>query len=161
MGGIGSGRHWACKRATVEQCLTLNIDTLDLSHRPCGKVCWYREGKEICAVTYALDEGKSVLTLYDPVRQNVPLVTTETFFGGDRYWFSCPNCRRRVGRLHLPHGKSWFFCRRCWDLTYESCQLSHSFDSFFLKMGVPLWAGRGWLRRSRREMVPPRVYGGE
>ena len=164
MGGMGSGRHWARKRATVEQCLTLDVNKLvkgDLFHRSFAEVRWSREGKEIASVSYTVKEKESVLMLYDPVTQDVPLITTKLHSGGERYWFVCPSCRRRVGRLHLPHGKSWFFCRRCWDLTYESCQQSHTFDWFFLEAGVPLWVGRSWLKRSRREILPSPVYGGD
>ena len=129
-----------------------------LLHRSCGELRWYRGGEETASVNYTLrdigfKEGESVyvLTLHSPlirrgqripITQDIPLVTTQLHSGGKRYWFSCPNCRGRVGRLHLPYGRSYFFCRRCYDLTYMSCQESHKFDWFFLKAGIPLrWEG--------------------
>ena len=163
MGSMGSGRrHWFSKKATVEECRVLDINKMvkgDLFHRPFAEVRWSREGKEIASISYSVKER--VLTLYGTVVQNIPLVTTRLHSGGERYWFLCPNCRRRVGRLYLPPGKSWFFCRRDWDLTYTSCQQSHAFDSLFEKMGVPLWLGRALLKRSWREMVPSQAYGGD
>jgi hypothetical protein len=167
LGGWGSGRHWFSKKTTVEECLTLDINKLvkaGLLYRSWGEVRWYRGGKETGSVDYELrdigfKEGESVhiLTLHPPLinrgerflmAQNIPLVTTQMHLGGKRWWFLCPDCRRRVGRLHLPYGKSEFFCRRCYVLTYMSCQESHKFDWFFLKAGIPLSVGRRLFRRS-------------
>jgi YHS domain-containing protein len=155
LGGFGSGRHWFSRKTTVEECLTLDINKLvkdGLLDRSCGELRWCRGGEETAYLSYTLKdigfkEGRSayVLTIHSPiirrgqripVSQNIPLVTTKLHSGGKRYWFSCPNCRRRVGRIHLPHGKSYFFCRRCYDLTYMSCQESHKFDWFFARIGV-------------------------
>ncbi len=168
MGGFGSGRHWFSKKTTVEECLTLNIEEFTSGDllRPTSwaSVRWYRGGAETASVDYSLRDigfegGQSVyiLTLHSPiirrgqripVIQNIPLVTTQLPSGGKRYWFSCPNCRRRVGRLHLPHGRSYFFCRRCYDLTYMSCQESHKFDWFFARIGVPPSVGRSLFKRN-------------
>ena len=54
----------------------------------------------------------------------VQLTTTSLPWGGNRYWFTCPNstCRRRVGKLYLPPGSIYFACRACHGLTYRSCQ---------------------------------------
>ncbi len=42
-----------------------------------------------------------------------------------RYYFLCPGwdeveCGRRVGKLNLPRGETYFRCRACYDLTYRS-----------------------------------------
>jgi len=157
MGGTGSGRHWFSKKTPVEECLTLDINKLvriGVLHRSFGELRWVRVrgGEETANVSYSLkdigfkgEESVYILTLHSPlihrgqripVIQNIPLVTTRLCSGGKRYWFSCPNCRRRAGRLHLPHGRSYFFCRRCYDLTYMSCQDSHKFDAVSARMGV-------------------------
>jgi hypothetical protein len=58
----------------------------------------------------------------------IPLTTTPCYFGGKRYWFTCPwyanhvYCGRRVGVLYLS-GK-YFACRHCNNLTYNSRNLS-------------------------------------
>jgi hypothetical protein len=58
----------------------------------------------------------------------VALVTTRPRFGGVRWWFVCPltvngrPCGRRVGKLYLPPGSRYYGCRRCYKLTYTSCQ---------------------------------------
>jgi len=167
LGGLGSGRHWFSKKTTVEECLTLDINKLvkdGLLDRPCGELRWCRGGEETASVSYMLKdigfkerESVYVLTLYPSlirrgqeisITQDIPLLTTQLYSGGKRYWFSCPNCRRRVGRLHLPYGRSYFFCRNCYDLTYMGCQESHKFDWFFGKIGIPPSVGRRLFKRN-------------
>ena len=167
MGGLGSGRHWFSKKTTVEECLTLNVEEFTrggLLRPRTSSVGWYRGGEETAYVNYSLNDigfkdGRSayVLTLHSPlirrgqripITQGIPLLTTQLPSGGKRYWFSCPNCRRRVGRVHLPHGMSYFLCRRCYDLTYMSCQESHKFDWFFAEIGVPPSVGRRLFKRN-------------
>lgn len=47
----------------------------------------------------------------------VAITWTECHFGGQRPWFLCPTCGRRVAKLYWSHV---FHCRRCLDLAYES-----------------------------------------
>jgi hypothetical protein len=51
---------------------------------------------------------------------SIGLTTTPCHLGGKRYWFSCPQCGRRVGKLYLVGVGTYFNCRECYDLTYES-----------------------------------------
>jgi len=167
LGGLGSGRHCFSKKTTVEECLTLDINKLlkgGLLNRSWGELRWYRGGEETAYVNYWLKdigfrEGESVyvLTLHFslsrqgqriPITQDIPLVTTHLHSGGKRYWFSCPNCRRRVGRLHLPYGADRFLCRSCYDLTYASCQECHKFDWFFCRIGIHPSVGRRLFKRN-------------
>ena len=159
------GSRWLSRKTTVEECLTLDINKLvtgGFLQKSFGELRWVRVrgGEETANVSYSLrDVGGSVyiLTLHSPIihrgqhiliTQNIPLVTTIICSGGKRHWFSCPNCRRRVGRLHLPRGMSYFFCRTCYDLTYTSCQESHTLDWFFAQIGVPPSVGRRLFRRN-------------
>ncbi len=63
------------------------------------------------------------------------LCTSRLFSGGLRYWISCTYCERRVGTIHLPPGATRFRCRKCYDLTYVSCQRNHQFDRVFARIG--------------------------
>jgi len=161
MGGLGSGRHWLYKRNTVEECLTLDINKLvkdGLLHRLFGEVRWCRGGEENAYVNYWLKRDPVyVLTLCPflirrderiPLTQDIPLVTMELHSGGKRYWFTCPNCGRRVGKLHLPHGAERFLCRNCYDLTYKSCQECHKFDRLLAGMGIHPSVGKRLFRRN-------------
>ncbi len=56
----------------------------------------------------------------------VELTTTPCNLGGIRFWFLCPlvensvPCGKRVRKLYLPPGESYFACRSCYNLTYRS-----------------------------------------
>lgn len=53
----------------------------------------------------------------------VQVTWTECNFGGDRAWFRCPGCRRRVAILYVR--SRGLKCRRCLDLTYASQAEGH------------------------------------
>jgi len=50
------------------------------------------------------------------------VITTHTVlnYGGKRYWFICPGCKRRVGVLYKPECGDIFKCRDCYNLIYQS-----------------------------------------
>jgi hypothetical protein len=54
--------------------------------------------------------------------QRVTLDAVPCHYGGNRYYFECPQCRRRARCLYLPPGSNRFGCRQCKRLTYASCQ---------------------------------------
>ena len=56
------------------------------------------------------------------VGTTIHLVRTPAINQGERLWFSCPVCHKRVGQLYLPPGRTMFLCRHCHNLTYESRQ---------------------------------------
>lgn len=43
-------------------------------------------------------------------------------YGGERTYFLCPDCGRRVRFLYRPHGQGLFQCRHCWSLNYPTQQ---------------------------------------
>ena len=47
----------------------------------------------------------------------VKLLSTPCNYGGNRLWFECPQCRRRVGVLY---GCKVFSCRYCKNLNYPA-----------------------------------------
>jgi hypothetical protein len=73
----------------------------------------------------------------EQIDYRVRLTTTPLPWGGVRWWFICPlvangrSCERRCGKLYLPSGGRYYGCRRCYDLTYTSCQESHQFDRLY------------------------------
>ena len=75
----------------------------------------------------------------------VRLRTTQPYFGGVRWWFSChlakdgKYCGRRVGKLYLPSGSRYFGCRLCYDLSYRSSQEHDKRVDFYRKRPEALW----------------------
>lgn len=47
---------------------------------------------------------------------------TKCNFGGERPWFNCPACTKRIAKIYF--GGNYFFCRHCYNLTYRTCQIS-------------------------------------
>ena len=62
------------------------------------------------------------------VKYAVALTWTPCTYGGRRPWFICCGvvkgrpCGRRVAKLYA--GGTYFLCRHCYDLTYQSCRES-------------------------------------
>lgn len=49
----------------------------------------------------------------------VQLTTSKTRFNGDRFWFICPFCSKKVGILYKHPLQAVLGCRLCLDLKYQ------------------------------------------
>lgn len=145
-------RPWSY-RHTVEQCRAIDIPWLS-RHRYfsggiyTGTIEWRNAAGEVTgsigiqvSVNSIYDETSFVRLFYTQTSAvtkektdldyTIELVTTPCNFGGVRYWFICPlfvngqPCGRRVGKLYLPAGATYFGCRHCHNLTYQ-CQKEHN-----------------------------------
>lgn len=67
--------------------------------------------------------------------QRIELTSTPCYFGGQRKWFLCPTCSRRVGTLYCKPLLDEFLCRHCNRLLYR-LQLYHrsSFEPILKSM---------------------------
>ena len=142
MGGPGSGRHWGCGRATVEDGLTLDIRKLvrDGGIQPgqwrSGTLTWRRvpSGEETGSIGYEANliaPDDAWIRLHyrqneEPRDYRVRPETTGPNYGGRRWWFRCPATGCRVAKLHSPPGGDMFASRRAYGLAYRSQrELSH------------------------------------
>ena len=78
-------------------------------------------GEQTASIGYSIEPGAVVLnyTMGDkPMRQRLPILATPCHFGGQRQWFACPHCARRVAVLFLR--ANGFFCRQCSRIAYGS-----------------------------------------
>jgi hypothetical protein len=169
VGGYGSGRR-GNKKQTVESCRALDIAVLareGILKRGtwrAGGVTWTNAAGEECAsVGYELQtcengDGAMWFRLHYTVRGDTPvdyrvrLNTTPVHFGGERSWFLCPavGCGRRVRKLYLAPGGTYFACRHCYNLTYESAQSHDARVNFFFNRPDAMRAaldGQDWTRR--------------
>ena len=151
MGGSGSTRwNWHSRRWTTEECLKLSIFDL---RRLLGAVVFAeqrdrsdfllwrrRDGSLMSSVGFLLTwtPAAQITLRYAPnraspeVTSTIKLQATPCHYGGERWWYTCPTCERRVGVLYyrravLMLGGEWA-CRRCHDLTYTSAQEAHVLD---------------------------------
>jgi len=149
------GRDPYSDRLTVEQCKSISTKVLKQNHLLNGDVrlsaCSWKQNEGIAIVISTVKGDEYIRFVYIETNRQIAkktkrdykahLTWTLCFFAGRRWWFICPmeidgeDCNRRVGVLYLPNGKS-FGCRHCHNLTYRSCQESHQYDSFFMKIGV-------------------------
>lgn len=60
---------------------------------------------------------------------DVDLAVTETAFGGERFWFKCPLCKRRMGVLFQHPISNLIGCRSCLGLVYKSQRYKGMFES--------------------------------
>ena len=148
-------------KRSVESCLTIGPPRGSLRDI---RSLWYWN-HHVSFVDYRVSALPATLHLsFDreglAIQQDIQLVSTEPNYGGVRWWFLCPKCDRRVSRLYLPtRGCFRFFCRLCYDLTYESAKCSRKKSERFFRLiardldSTPRLA-RMWFRVTRRGVVP-------
>ena len=133
MGGLGSG-YYRPRERTVDECLALDINELTrqgllADRRREGQLRWHdrRTGERPLALSYHFERIngrtgrlKLVYSVDDcHQEQTIALTTTRMVSVGRRWWFACPRCGRRAGKLYLPPGEQFFGCRLCHRLTYS------------------------------------------
>jgi hypothetical protein len=170
MGGYGSGRGgWASGRCTVEECMVLNGYLLlpeiiknagGVQGFSSGIVKWhYGDNAPHSNIRYVFNAGNLTIDYVikstgEKLNYFVPLESTFQPKGNVRYWFLCPlqGCNRMTAKLYLPSGARYFGCRHCYNLTYESCNESHRFDSLYRSMARQAGVSFSEAKRSIQEM---------
>jgi predicted RNA-binding Zn-ribbon protein involved in translation (DUF1610 family) len=143
VGGLGSTRWHDCERKlTVEECFSLDINILvkdgfiKLGYRDSDVIVWTNQitgmelgSCEVQADITNIDDSWISFTYKtltsEQISQGIYLLATTPNYGGIRWWFECPDCGKKVIKLYLakePH----FICRKCGNLTYNSCLNSRS-----------------------------------
>jgi hypothetical protein len=142
MGGSGSGNWYRYnKKSTTSRFHRWDIqklvksEVIKIGQCRTGSWQWYVEGdngvKDVRAtIGYiaSITDGSFPYIQVQYQNQNskdsfdykINLTTTNPQYGGKRWWFICPlrGCSRRVGVLYLTG--TYFGCRRCLKLAYES-----------------------------------------
>ncbi len=172
MGGYGSGQYQTLTRkTTVEECLPLDINQLARAgffKEDCyGSIVWSNRttGEVILEMQYntvknnpsIIKVGQRGIALWatnkgsrvdKPGKHFLPVITKRPYFGGERFYFTCPlgDCGKRVSKLYLPPNESRFACRHCHNLGYKSQRLSKkhrmiiqdSINQYLARRGLPL-----------------------
>ena len=134
MGGYGSSRWgWHSKKRTTGQCLSFDLTELRRKGllRPnttaSGTSTW-SSGSSIGFELSTRDTDGYVKMHYtwkwnkQEMDYTIHLTATRPYFGGLRWWWLCPWCRKRARYLYLNPRNGRFECRLCCDLTYHSAQ---------------------------------------
>ncbi|WP_084419101.1 hypothetical protein [Henriciella litoralis] len=126
MGGYGSGRH---ARGAGRSDQFHRRDLTDFprewfQHRRTGTLTWSRGDHKTGSIGYRLSPNRLELhytVTREGERQDITecfvMTPTEQPLGGQRWWIECRGCGRRCRVLF---GGTYFRCRQCCRLTYES-----------------------------------------
>ena len=131
MGGVGSGLwcRWS-KRKTIEECHRIDARYLYkndlLSPGMSGSLSWTSRGEPSGSISYRSHDGwlelNYVFTVGDEeseqIAEQIPVEWTSCTYGGQRPWFRCPGCYRRV--VVLARQGRLFRCRKCHGIPYGS-----------------------------------------
>lgn len=131
MGGHGSGRSNGRGMLTNKCHEYHSIDLAWLKRKNClrtgcaGNLKWSRCGQPTGNIDYRVEPGGLRLIYrtrsfggdWRDVDELIPFNWSNTNFRGRRPWFLCPSCRRACRILY---GGSYFRCRKCHRLKYES-----------------------------------------
>jgi hypothetical protein len=120
------------RKTTVEEASSLSIFKLNewgLLNDNCHTQLNWPQRKRSIGLTIDISERPFARLNYTTTYTNgnttnidylIYLIKTQCYFQGVRYWFHCPQCGRRVGKLYLVNDDGRFTCRICNKLTYES-----------------------------------------
>lgn len=133
------GRPRSSDRLWVEHCAVLDIKQCNLPDPAASDDPWWRflypeQTDRLMSVdiTATWRDGRETF-------QTIGFAESYPYFGGRRYWFSCPRCGRRAGKLYATEDWRNYTCRLCLGLVYK-CQYRKT--SAFWKL----------LRRYAREL---------
>ena len=119
------------KKQTTDNVLRIRIKDLVsagfLQRSQSGTINWNGKWKDSSVGIRYNKEGGYLEISYtcnqsEAIRLQVPIVITKPHFGGERFWFKCPNCGKKVTSLYIR--KRYFYCRECNNLIYRSQQYS-------------------------------------
>lgn len=137
MGGSGSTRWDGIgTRHSIGECLNLDLREIGryLRRMPV-QFNWrwsWTNGKEASISIRLLDRTQVFLICsvqrdgraWMPIKERIALTWTSCSYGGERPWFRCPGCERRVRVIYAPPGNTMFRCRSCHNLAHTSQQQS-------------------------------------
>ena len=128
MGGRGSGRKSGYSGKT-ETSDAMPLDIRKLMRKgllvPGNAFSWQWtvNDRKVAGINIRVDLQSVVLSYVkkstgEVVEQRVQTQTSPCHLGGERHWFTCPKCGKRVAVLYAP-GR-YFACRQCGGLAYAT-----------------------------------------
>lgn len=128
MGGLGSGRRssYSGKPETSD---SMPLDIRKITRKgllvPGSSFSWQWtvNDRKVAGISIRVDFESMVLSYRikstgEVVEQRVYTQSTPCHLGGQRHWFTCPKCDKRVAVLYAP-GR-YFACRHCGGLGYAT-----------------------------------------
>ncbi len=130
MGGSGSG-HWYRwnSKTTIESQYKIDIRWIKkrgyLHPGTSGTLSWGSSGEKYGSIGFRVETDRLVLNYrnqhnggeWENIKDEIFFTWTPCNYGGNRQWFLCPGCNRRVA---VVYGGKYYRCRHCHNLTYPS-----------------------------------------
>jgi hypothetical protein len=85
---------------------------------------WLVNDRQVAGISVRVNFSQGLMLSYkkistgEVVEQRVQTQTSPCHLGGQRHWFTCPRCSKRVAVLYAP-GR-YFACRQCGGLSYAT-----------------------------------------
>jgi hypothetical protein len=137
MGGFGSGRGSRWAKTTTESQHRIDIRWLKkqgyLQPGPMMRIIsWSIGDEQTGCISFQIENNCMILSYrfrpqggeWEDVKETITFARTPCNYGGERIWFWCPHCWKRVAVLYGA-GK-YFLCRHCHNLAYSSQQEGNS-----------------------------------
>jgi len=131
MGGYGSGNwcRWS-STTTTEEIRRIDIRYLTKNNliKPnhAGTLSWTCGGEKSGFINYTAYHDRLHLSYrfrenggdWQGIKQTILYDRTPCNYGGERMWFLCPHCNKRIAVLYGAGPR--FLCRHCYELPYSS-----------------------------------------
>ncbi len=128
MGGRGSGRR-SSYDSKPETSDSMPLDIRKITRKGLWVTGnsfswqWLVNDREVASIRIRVDWQSMMLSYRikstgEVVEQQVQTQTSPCHLGGERRWFTCPQCSKRVAVLYAP-GR-YFACRKCYGLGYAT-----------------------------------------
>ena len=128
MGGRGSGRR-SSYGGKSNTCDSMPLDIRKFARKgllvPGSNFSWEWtvNDRKVAGINIRVDLQSMVLSYRikstdEMVEQRVQTQTSPCHLGGQRHWFTCPRCSKRVAVLYAPG--QYFACRQCGGLGYAT-----------------------------------------
>lgn len=132
------GRFSYSNRYTTEELKSVSMSFLYRKHYlyfiSVGHIQWTRGGEKIGSMDICVSTAHKKYARFRYTQTNqetgekkdfnisINLLETKCNYGGVRYWFECPRCKRRVGVIYLSPFRDYsgWGCRKCFSLNYKS-----------------------------------------
>ena len=129
MGGRGSGRQSSFS-SKPETCDSMPLDVRKITRKGLLRAGmsfswqWLVNDRQVAGISIRVNFDHGMVLSYrmkstgEVVEQRVQTQTSPCHLGGNRHWFTCPLCSKRVAVLYAP-GR-YFACRQCGGLGYAT-----------------------------------------
>jgi hypothetical protein len=145
MGGLNSGRADYADRWTVEENNRNRLRLSDLTQLGFFSAVGQRFSfwSHSVPLNLDIDLGTTPHVFIQATQQTIRLDSSRLYFGGERWFYRCPECDRRCRDLFFNQGR--FLC------PYDGSRDKH--DRFFRHMAAEMGVSRLEARRKWREYV--------